>query len=124
MPFLCSVTLCVPLWLKVFENACSAHAAAHAHGDETVVGVTALEFADDGRRQLRASAAERMPERNCPPVRIDLLRIQPRFFDHCERLRGEGFVQLDHVDVRELEPCHLQSFRDCEYRAESHFFRL
>ena len=39
-------------------------------------------------------------------------------------MRGEGFVQLDHVDVRELEPCHLQSFRDREYRAESHLFRL
>src|ERR1700722_712897 len=45
-------------WLiQVFENAGGAHAAADAHGDQSVASAAAFEFADDACGKLRAGAA-------------------------------------------------------------------
>src|SRR5215471_21630519 len=55
-------------------------------------------------------------------IRIYSLRIESTFLDDRERLCREGFVQFDHIDIRELQSGHLESFRNCEDWAESHFF--
>src|SRR5580658_6137945 len=45
---------------QVFENAGSALAPADAHGDHAVAGVLAMHFAQDGRGEFRARAAQGM----------------------------------------------------------------
>src|ERR1019366_136693 len=72
-----------PLWLSdVLNNSGSAHAAAYAHGHDAILAVTALQVANDGRGEFRASAAERMAERDRAAVRVHFCRIDARFFDH------------------------------------------
>src|SRR5579863_4951736 len=93
--------------IQVFENSRRAHPTAHAHCDHAITSVATPEFADNRRRQLRPGAAERMSESDRSAVRIHFLRIQPGFLDYSQRLRRERFVQLDHIDVRELQTRHL-----------------
>src|SRR5437868_10877859 len=65
----------VSLWLpKMFQNTSSAHASTDAHGHYAVASVTAFQLADDGRRELGAGAAQRMPKRDCATIRIDALQ--------------------------------------------------
>src|SRR5580693_3655199 len=109
---------------KVFKDAGRPHAAAYAHGHEAILRVTPLHFADDRRGELRSCTPQRMTQGNRTAVGIHALRIEPCFFDYRQGLCGKGLVQFDHVDVGELEPCHLQRFGDCEHRTQSHFFWL
>src|ERR1700739_379175 len=85
--------------IQVFENAGCTHPTANAHGDQTIPTLTTFEFADDGRGKFGAGAAQRMSESNGTTVRIDLLRIEPGFLDHCQRLRSKSFVQFDDVNL-------------------------
>src|SRR6185369_6219526 len=73
--------------IKSFENSCGAHATAHTHRHHSVSSVASLELAQDAGSQLRASAAERMAQRNCTAIDVDLIRIQSQRFDHSDRLR-------------------------------------
>src|SRR5690242_5947860 len=112
------------LLLNVFENPCRAHAAAHTHSHDAVASIAAFEFTDDASRELCAGAAQRVSEGDRAAVGIDLVRVQATFFDDRQRLRGEGFVEFEDVDVVELESGHLESLRNGEHRAESHLFGL
>ncbi len=89
------------------ENSGGAHAAADAHGHHTVARLAALEFAQDRGRELGAGAAERMAESDGAAIGIDARGIEAGQLNHGKRLRGEGFVQLDHVDLieRRGRPC-------------------
>ena len=66
----------VVVLLQVFENAGRAHAAADAHRDHAVARVAALQFAQQGGRELGAGAAQRMPQRDRAAVDVDLRRIE------------------------------------------------
>jgi len=57
-------------------------------------------------------------------VGVYFLWIETGFFDYRQRLRGESFVQFDQRRYRKASAGHLQGFRYCEHRAESHFFGL
>ncbi len=72
--------------------------------------IPALHLAQDRRRQFRAGAAQRMAQSDGAAVGIDAFRIEPRFADHRQRLRGEGFVQLDHADVVQLQSGQRKAF--------------
>ena len=58
---------------------------------------------DDGGRADRACGAERVAERDRAAHRIHLRRVEADAVDHRQRLRGEGFVQLDPADVGEVQ---------------------
>src|ERR1700693_76959 len=83
------------------EDSGGAHATADAHGDQAVAGVAALEFADDGRSKFCAGAAERMAESDGAAVDVDARGIETSGFDDAQSLRGEGFVELDDVNLIE-----------------------
>ena len=59
-----------------------------------------------GEQQPRARHAERMTERDRAAVRIDprIVVGEAELAETGERLRGEGFVQLDDGHVVELSP--------------------
>ena len=63
-----------------------------------------------GHREPRARHAERMAERDRAAIRIDVLGIvgKAELAQHGQRLRGEGLVEFDHVEVADLqaEPRH------------------
>ena len=61
-----------------------------------------------GGGQLGASATERMTESDGSPVDVHLRGIEAELLDDRQRLRGEGFVQLDEVDLIEGEPGQLE----------------
>ena len=112
------------LLLQILEDSRRSHASTDAHGDHPVAPMTTLEFADDGCRQLRSGAAERVAERNRSSVRVDAPEIEARFLNYAERLGGEGFIQLDHVNIRQLQTGKPQGLRDRVHRPQAHFFRL
>ncbi len=56
---------------EIFENSSCALAAADAHGHHAVARVLALHFAQDGGGELRAGAAQRMPQRDRAAVDVD-----------------------------------------------------
>jgi len=64
-------------------------------------------------RDARPRHAERMAERNRAAVRVHMLGIvrQPELAHDGEPLRGEGFVQLDHVEIAIRSPSRSISLR-------------
>src|SRR5712691_3618063 len=89
--------------LEAFEDTGGAHAAADAHGDEAVVAVAALQFAKDGCGELRTGAAQGMAEGHGAAIDVDARGVESRDFDDGKRLRGEGFVQFNHINLLELQ---------------------
>ncbi len=61
-----------------------------------------------GRDADRAGGAERMAQRDRAAHRVDLGAVEAEVLDHRQRLRGEGFVELDPVDLVRLMPAALQ----------------
>ena len=62
-----------------------------------------VQLIDRGRHQPRAAGAERVAERDRAAVRVDARVVvgQAEVAQHGQPLRGEGLVQLDHVDLRQ-----------------------
>src|SRR5712671_7287874 len=113
-----------PLWLKVLENPGSAHPPAHAHRHQAITRVTTLEFTNYSRGQLGSGTSKRMSQSNRAAVGVHAFRIESGLLNHRQRLRRKSLVQLDDVDVRKLQPRHLERLRNREYGPEPHFFGL
>jgi len=63
-------------------------------------------------------------ERDAAAVRVGPVRRQPELPDHGERLRCEGLVNLEQVDVVQLEAGPLEHRPHRGYRADAHDPRL
>src|SRR3982074_820426 len=113
-----------PSWLKVLENARSAHSPSNAHRNQSVTPVAPFQFTNYGRGKLGTGAAQWMSQSNGATAGGYAFRIESSLSSHRPRLRGKGLVQLDHVDVGKFQPRNLQRLRNGKYRPESHFFRL
>ena len=77
---------------------------------------------DRGQREPRARHAQRMAERDGAAMGIDLLGIvgEAELAQAGERLRGEGLVELDHIEVADLEPEPLHQLAGRRHRADAH----
>ena len=84
---------------KRLEDARRAHAGADAHGHHAVLRLVPAHAVHDGRGADRAGGAERVAERDRAAQRVDLGRVEAEVADHRQRLRGEGLVELDPVEV-------------------------
>src|SRR5919198_4273745 len=102
------------------EDRGDALAHADAHGGEAVAVAATRHLVHQGRGQTRAAAAEGMAERNGAAVRVHPGRVKPQLADTGERLRGEGFVELDHVEVTHVEARALQRLARGGDGAEAH----
>ncbi len=72
-----------------------------AHGGERAFAASFFQAVGGCQYQTSARHAERMTKRNRPAMRIDLTGIvgQPQLAHAGKRLRGEGFVELDEIEV-------------------------
>src|SRR5207245_4597803 len=102
------------------DDARTAHAAADAHGHQSVALLASAKLVEDRDSQLRPRAPERMTERDGAAVDVDPLARQGAFAHHSEGLTSEGFVEFDQVDVFEFETGLLQSFRNRGDRTNAH----
>src|SRR5882672_7706658 len=89
---------------KVFASVArnahgDAHAAADAQRGEALLGVALLHLVEQGRQHARARGADRMAERDRAAIDVELRWIEAEFLADGQRLRGEGFVGLDEVEV-------------------------
>src|SRR5580704_19123005 len=64
-----------------------------------------------------------MAERDGAAIDVDARRVKTSEFDYAERLRGEGFVQLDDVNLIERETGNFQRLGNCIDGADTHFLR-
>src|SRR6267154_1484050 len=71
--------------------------ASDAHRDQGVARRSSAQFKDRFGRDDGTGSADGVTERDSGSVRIDLLRIQIEFPNHCAGLGGERFVGLHHI---------------------------
>src|SRR5690606_19416948 len=105
------------------EDSCRAHAGADAHGHHAVFLLATAQAVDDGGGADGAGGAERMAERDRAAKRVDLVRVQFRIAHDRQRLRGEGLVEFDPVQLVPGETCLPECLGDCGDRADAHHFR-
>src|SRR5712664_2160212 len=101
--------------LQPLKYSRGAHAAANAHCHHAVAAVASFQLSQYRCRQLRSRAAQRMSKRNRATVHIHLVWVQLKHLDHCQRLRRESFIQLDHIDLIEIKSGKLQRLRNREH---------
>ena len=82
-------------------------------------------FKQRGRlaEDARAGRAERMAERNRAAVDIDLIQRELQIADAGDRLRSEGFVELDDVELADLDAGALQRLARGADRTDAHDLR-
>ena len=71
--------VCYEIFLKHFINAGGTHATADTHGNDTAFGLAPSHFVQQLRRQFGPGCAERMTERDCSAVGIDITGSQSVF---------------------------------------------
>src|ERR1700704_3043571 len=103
------------------ENSRRAHSASHAHRYHAVAALAPLQIADDRGGKFCAGASQWMAQRDRATAWIQTCRIQTRLLNYGQRLRGESFIQFDHVDVRQKQTRKLQRFWNGEDRPEAKF---
>ena len=65
-----------------------------------------------------------MAERDRAAVDVDLGGIDPKLAHHGDGLRGEGFVQLEQIDVFHLQTGAIQHLADRRHRSHPHDCRI
>src|SRR5207253_10473965 len=95
-----------------FEDDGDALADADAHGAEGVAAVGAQELIERGSDEARAAGTERVADGDGAAVGIDVWRVvrEAEVAEDGERLRGESFVELDDVHLRELQTSFREDF--------------
>src|SRR5262249_23629821 len=89
--------------VQPLEDSCGALTAAYTHGDHAVARVPAFHLLKESRCELGAGASEWMAKGDGTAIDVYFFGIEAELADHCESLSGEGFVELDQLDVVELE---------------------
>eukprot|EP01137_Pigoraptor_chileana_P034749 Opistho-2@27764 len=76
-----------------------------AHGAQGIASARAMQLVDGGGDQASAAGAQRVTQGNGAAVRVDAGVIvgQAQLAQHGQALGGEGFVQLDHVHLRQAQ---------------------
>src|SRR5699024_8111190 len=109
-----------------FEDGRDALAAADAHGLKPVAGLAAIHLTQPSRQDPTAGGADAMAERDARAIDVEAVEVAlapaPLAGDG-ERLRGEGLVELDEIDVRQLEAGPLQRPGRGRDRADAHGLR-
>src|SRR5215467_2681833 len=90
--------------LRPLEDRRDALPAADAHRRERVSAAGPLELEQRLDGQDGTGSADRMAEGDAAAVGVRLVRWQPELADDGQRLRGEGLIDLEHIDFLDLEP--------------------
>src|SRR5579859_161128 len=97
-----------------------ALAAADALGGQRVFAAGALQQRSGLADDARTRGAERMAERDGAAIDIDAGLVELEVADAGQRLGGEGFVELDHVELRGIEAGAGQRLGRGRDRADAH----
>src|SRR5579875_3394041 len=89
--------------LEPLDDGGDALAAADAEGGEAEPLVEHFQVVDEVGDEAAAAGAERVAQRDGAAVGIELTLVNAELADDGDALRGEGLVQLDHVNVRKLQ---------------------
>src|SRR6267143_3960702 len=96
--------------INLFDRDRDALADADAHGCQSKLPAPLLHAVHRRQRQPRAAHAERMAKRDRAAMRVDEVGIvlDAQLPQTGYALRGEGFIELDQIEVRDLdaEPLH------------------
>src|SRR5688572_461601 len=94
--------------LHPLDDRRRAHAGADAERHERRRLVRSLELVEDGAEDHGAGGAERMAHGDGAAVHVDDLRVQVEGLRVAQHDRGEGFVDLEQVDVVDAHAGALQ----------------
>src|SRR3954452_13898252 len=108
--------------LHAFERERDSLSDADAHGRERELSAVALKLLGGGKSQPRAGHAERVAKRNRAAVGIYARIVvgNAELAEDGKALRGEGFVQLDHVEIADLQAQPLHQFLAGRRRSDAH----
>src|SRR6185369_12623794 len=91
--------------INLFDRDRNALADADAHGCQGKLPAPLLHAVHRRQGQPRAAHAERMAERDRAAMRIDEVGVvlDAQLPQTGYALRGEGFIELDQIEVRDLD---------------------
>src|SRR4051812_47381072 len=93
---------------------------ADAHGDHAEAGIATAHFVNERGHETGPSRAERVTEGDRAAVRIDLGGVESELANAGHGLRGEGFVELDQIEINSGEPRALERFACRGHGADAH----
>src|SRR4051794_36037439 len=106
------------------EQPRRTHATADTHRHQPQPTAALPEFVNELRRELRASGAERMTERDRAAVHIHSFGIDPEILDDRDDLRRERLIELDHLHVLQRDAGALQRLWYRFDRTDAHDIRI
>src|SRR3989344_3315066 len=113
--------------LKAFEDGGNALAETNAHGCNPEVAAILLHHIEQSAGDSRAGATERVAQGDRAAVQVNLLVHLVEYFQifqHRQGLCGEGFVELEEVDICDGQARALQGFLCRRYRTIAHDRRV
>src|SRR5439155_21435393 len=99
-------------------------ADADAECREAVPAAAAPKLVQQRHDEARAGHPERVAECDRAAVDVHIFRIQAQLTDDHEALRGEGLVQLDEVEFRDLHAAAGKCFPHGRNRPDPHHTRV
>src|SRR6266511_5519993 len=107
----------------VLDEQRDALAAADAGGGDAVAQLRAPELARECEREPHAGCAQRMTDGDGAAVDVEFGFVDAELTRTRHDLRAEGFIDLEAIDVRKLEPCALEDGLDGGHRTDAHDVR-
>src|SRR5487761_2342599 len=89
-------------WVSAFDTECNAHATPDAQRGDALPGIAALHFVQQRHQNAAAGRTNRVTDRDRTAVDVDLARVPAHLVVDGAGLRGEGFVDLEQVEVLRL----------------------
>ena len=107
-----------------FKDHRDALADADAHRRQAERGVAVVHGVDERRGDAGAACAERVADGDRAAADVDLRFVEFEHPDAGQRLGGEGFVELDQVDVGERQAGALEGLLRGRHGAGAHHGRV
>ena len=85
--------------MKAFDDARAAHSTTDAHRYQSVAGLAASEFGKYGDSELGSGGSQGMAESDGASIDIHPVWVELEMSDDRKRLRGEGLVKFDKIDL-------------------------
>ena len=111
---------CCPDALKDRRDALSA---TDAQGCQAITPLTTMQLVNQLRDQYRAGGPHRMIHGNAVAIGVGLVRIEAQLARYRAARRGNSFIRLDDVEVRDREACAFEYLPRGRHRSHSHVGR-
>src|ERR1700744_997126 len=107
-----------------FHRECDAHTAADAECRETFMCAATLHLMQKSDKNARARCADRVADGDRAAVDIDDAGIPAEILIDSKRLRREGFIGLDEIEILDLPAGLLERLAGRWDRARAHDRRI